>query len=398
MANNESLGTTDDEARGSLFARPNLAAAVPVASGEQGATGPAGPAGAQGPQGETGPAGAAGAAGARGQQGEQGIQGERGETGATGAQGAQGNQGDPGPQGPRGIGIVAGQTSSVVAGTAEADGDIPYTVSIDLVDPSGATSPSDATFTFSAPIGPMGADATMVEANVANPTVILNSIEIDGVVYSISTGIAPPVPEEHAFMRVNPTEIQNTTGTTTVVATMGVGAGFTYTGFQNVTVTGPTTRIPSATSGTGTTFNINVPNDTDGTYRISAEVLATNSAGDVQAAAAVSATFRVFTPVTIPDWYTAALTSVPTALSQMTDHGDYVSPSSTLLPAQTNGRAYILVPTRTGGYTITLPPFGLFVEAPTEITQTFLPGYTLLQLSTNDYIGDGTLEITVTEA
>lgn len=132
----------------------DIANAVDLNVGIQGATGATGSAGPTGATGSTGPAGATGSQGIQGVKGDTGNVGSAGTTGATGAQGIQGVKGDTGDIGPTGetgptgaagatgatgsIGITGLTGSQGIQGVKGDTGDVGPQGTIGLTGPSGA--------------------------------------------------------------------------------------------------------------------------------------------------------------------------------------------------------------------------------------------------------------------
>lgn len=188
---------------------PILEFSFEIPQGEKGEQGIQGIQGIQGPEGPQGPTGATGPQGEQGIQGEQGPAGQDGADGADGQDGitphigangdwyigdtdtgvhAQGVQGPEGPQGPTGATGPAGQdgltTEIIVNGQT-------YTqVSGVITLPDYPTVPSLATVATTGDYDDLLNKPTIPVVS-ANPTVTtgtLNSINIDGVGYSVPSG------------------------------------------------------------------------------------------------------------------------------------------------------------------------------------------------------------------
>ena len=205
-------------------------------------------------------------------------------------------------------------------------------------------------------------------------------------------GVPTPTPSEHFSFTLDDNEaVLDPSSTTpqTVTATMGVNPPFTYTGYSGASVSGPTTvTIPTANqSGTGTTFQFDIPLTTAGTYRVTANIASNNASGDAQPRHPVSATFTVDAA-----WYAGVSTQrlVPLSVANLPNQGAYSSGVSVDLTAITDGRIYIALPTVTGR-TYTFRSGLVFLDATTVNFNT--AGYTLYDLGE---LTSGTITVEVT--
>ena len=336
--------------------------------GPQGLTGPTGATGADsnvtGPTGITGPAGAAGAQGVTGPTGaDSNVAGPAGPTGATGATGAQGPQGPAGTNGTNGTDGAAGPTGPTgptgAAGAAGAAG------------PTGATGATGADSNVTGPTGPTGA-----------------------------TGLTGPggnnIPTERARVTLSPSSLNfPISAATTITATFAVDSPFTFDSVSNVTATVVSGSATLGTiSGTGATRTFTVNSVTAAaTVRVTGIVTATyDSQTHMQ-----TVHQDLVIGAAADTWYTAQTTTQPTALSNFTSQGDYTSPEEvTVTTTVAGGRQfYVLLPTRTNGYTI---KSGELFLSTTAITQTFQTGYSMIRIDDASDGFAGTLTINIAEA
>ena len=272
--------------------------------------------------------------------------------------GVQGMQGD------RGFGLTATQMSGANPGDTS-------TVTFDSADPNVG----DVTVTIQpgAPGTDGATDITVEdEGNELSTTVDTINFVGSGVtatgsgtditVRVDSGGGTPPTPQEHFTFNLNPTQITEGTGSTTVTATFGVsGTGFTYVGYAGLAVSGPTTITLNDRAGTDHTAQFSIPNGTVGTYRVTAYIESNNSSGDALPRHAVSGSIHVNA-----QWYGEALASPPTSEANLTGQGAYHSGVSQTFTGIVGGRLYIALPT-TAGTTPTFRSGIVFIDY-TQIT------------------------------
>ena len=247
------------------------------------------------------------------------------------------------------------------------------------VDASGISGGGTAnTFMDTSNVGTtLGVDFSVSAANVVTATVDASNIP--------GGNVTPP---ERFLFTVSPRSISEGTGNQTVtVSGIGVVAPFTYTGFTRTEVHGPAGSIPTTPqSGTGTSFTFEIPRDQVGTYAVSFVIESENAAGVAQPNHTATSSVRVNA-----DWYADALTTAPTALTDLTSRGAYNDGVSYRFPALVNGRAYIALPN-----SVASPRFrsgALFLTPMT--TATIGTTHMLYTLSADDYNGDGTLNVEV---
>ena len=193
-------------------------------------------------------------------------------------------------------------------------------------------------------------------------TATVDPMDSSEVTVRVDGGGAPPTPQEHFTFNINPTQITEGTGSTTVTATFGVsGTGFTYVGYAGLAVSGPTTITLNDRAGTDHTAQFSIPNGTVGTYRVTAFIESNNSSGDALPRHAVSGSIHVNA-----QWYGEALASPPTSEANLTGQGAYHSGVSQTFTGIVGGRLYIALPTTTG----TTPTFrsGIVFIDYTQIT------------------------------
>ena len=229
-----------------------------------------------------------------------------------------------------------------------------------------------------------GSDVGVISMNQAN-TEVVDFGTIGG------GGGGNPIPSERFNISLNPSELTQGSGSTTVTATVSVNSPFVLTGFNRTEVHSASSSVPtmpesnSGLTGQSATFSFVINPTVAETWNVSAQLFSENSSGTAQPNHTVSRQLHVNVP-----WYADALTSAPTALSQLTNRGVYRSGVSYTFPALTNGRGYFALP---NGITPTFMTGSLFLTATsTPIGST----HTLYTLSTNDYDGTGTLTVEVT--
>ena len=246
------------------------------------------------------------------------------------------------------------------------------------VDASGISGGTANTFMDTSNVGTtLGVDFSVSAANVVTATVDASNIP--------GGNVTPP---ERFLFTVSPRSISEGTGNQTVtVSGIGVVAPFTYTGFTRTEVHGPAGSIPTTPqSGTGTSFTFEIPRDQVGTYAVSFVIESENAAGVAQPNHTATSSVRVNA-----DWYADALTTAPTALTDLTSRGAYNDGVSYRFPALVNGRAYIALPN-----SVASPRFrsgALFLTPMT--TAAIGTTHMLYTLSADDYNGDGTLNVEV---
>ena len=246
------------------------------------------------------------------------------------------------------------------------------------VDASGISGGTANTFMDTSNVGTtLGVDFSVSAANVVTATVDASNIP--------GGNVTPP---ERFLFTVSPRSISEGTGNQTVtVSGIGVVAPFTYTGFTRTEVHGPAGSIPTTPqSGTGTSFTFEIPRDQVGTYAVSFVIESENAAGVAQPNHTVSSSVRVNA-----DWFADALTTAPTALTDLTSRGAYSNGVSYTFPVLSGAIGYIALPN-----SVTSPVFrsGALFLTPTATTAIGTT-HTLYTLDTDDYDGTGTLTVEV---
>ena len=154
-----------------------------------------------------------------------------------------------------------------------------------------------------------------------------------------------PIPQERFNISLSPSSLVQGSGATTVTATVSVNSPFVLTGFNSVGVhSASSTATPNPAMRTGltgqsSTFDFSIDPTVAETWNISAQLTSTDAMGVAQPNHTVSRSLHVNSP-----WYADALTSAPTAISDLTSRGVYNSGVSYTFPAVSGGTAYIALP------------------------------------------------------
>lgn len=207
-----------------------------------------------------------------------------------------------------------------------------------------------------------------------------------------ATGGTPVTPTEHFTFTVSPLHITEAPNThSDITATMAVsGTGFTYTGYQNASVSGPValTSPVSADAGTGDNFTFSVSDSTSGYYRVSANILSEDSGGNALPLHRVTATIIV-----APNWLTRSSATAPSALTDLgvTDRGAFVAPEVMTFTKVASENLYFILPTKSSGYVF---KSGLLFLPETEVST--IDDHTVYTLDDFNNASDGdTLTITI---
>ena len=231
---------------------------------------------------------------------------------------------------------------------------------------------------------------TDVEANVANPTEQLNTIQIDGIVYSLPTGGGTPT-QTFERLSVSPSSFQQNSATSDVTATVTTSDERTITGITAITVGGTVLATqPTPTIGAQSS-----------TFVIPAAAISTVTSGQISVACTVASTVDgntesnvLTTNITIqPIYYSIASTTVPSSPESFgganSSTGVYRSGLTINFNAVDGGRAYIALPTGS-----TYQFFvGNFHASPVTRTANVFTGFDLYTIGLQDY--DGTTPQTI---
>ena len=214
------------------------------------------------------------------------------------------------------------------------------------IDGAGRQILTDAEYTR---FGQLGVGTIQTGTQQSDGSITYTATNPDGTTLATWTtggGISPPAPEGFT-VNVSPQSPQRVGFGGTITLTLGVtGAGYTYTGFQNLHVNGDE-QNPS--SGTSNTITINVADGTPNTFEIDFDILSTGPDGEVQSPHPEHITFQIVDrPQTIFFVHEAPGTT-PDTLNDYTDTGTLVqNDGSVSIPAPTDPadtQLYIAYPT-----------------------------------------------------